>query len=300
MDVAVIIVEDDKDSRELIYQYIKDIFPKIYKSKSAEDAISIIKSDEDVQLILLDWNLPGISGIEFSNIIRNSASNRYMYIIMITGERSHDSMVLAYETGVDDYIVKPFSFHELRAKLVSAKRIIEMENNLRKRYLEVKEKSAYDTLTGVLNRSEIFERLNMEIIKSTRLKIPFGIILFDIDFFKKINDTYGHQCGDYVLHKVAMVIKDSIRLYDHLGRYGGEEFLLGCPETDRKQLCNIANRIRESVSKYKFTYNDIILNITISGGISDIMESNSLEGLIELADKRLYESKLNGRNRITC
>ncbi|MCA1933189.1 MAG: diguanylate cyclase [Calditerrivibrio sp.] len=299
MDISVIIVEDDKESRELICKYISDIFYKIYKTKSAEDAMPIIESDNNLQLILLDWNLPGITGVEFSKIIRESVKDRYIYIFMITGEKSNDSIIMAYENGVDNYITKPFSFQELKAKLISAKRVIAMENNLRKRYLEVKEKSIYDQLTGLFNRSEIFEKLNIELIKHRRLNIPLSIVLFDIDFFKKINDSYGHQCGDYVLKTVAEIMKNNVRLYDYIGRYGGEEFLLICPKTDRKETFNIAQRINNAVSNMDIKYNDLILNVTLSGGVSDTIETKKLEDLIELADKRLYISKMSGKNKIT-
>ncbi len=300
MSVSALIVEDDKETRELIHEFIKDIFIKVYKTKSAEEAQILLKSDETIQLILLDWNLPGLSGIEFSKILRETTDNRYIYILMITGEQSSDSMILAYEKGVDDYIVKPFQFSELKAKLKSAQRIIEMENKLRKKYKEAHYKSIYDSLTNVFNRAEIFEKLNVEYVRHTRNKLIFGIILIDIDYFKKINDTFGHQYGDYVLKKTAEIIKNRCRSYDYIGRYGGEEFLIICPETDKNSLYSIANRIREAVMEYDFEYKNVKSNITISAGIATSDETHSFDSMLELADKRLYNSKSSGRNKITA
>lgn len=300
MQISALIVEDDKDARNLLYEFINDLFPKIYKSRTAEEALEIVKSDETIQLILLDWNLPGISGVDLSKIIRESTNNRYIYIIMITGERSNDSIVLAYEKGVDDYIVKPFQFSELKAKLKTAIRIIEMENNLKNKFKEAHLKAIYDSLTQVLNRSEIFEKLNLEFIRHSRNNDEFGIILLDIDFFKKINDTFGHQFGDFVLKQTAEIIKNNCRSYDYIGRYGGEEFLIICPNTDKQCIFNIANRVRKAIEEFTFSYQNISTKVTISAGISSSEEADSIEKLIEIADKRLYQSKADGRNRITA
>lgn len=300
MQISALIVEDDKDARNLLYEFIKDLFPKIYKSHTAEEALEIVKSDETIQLILLDWNLPGISGVDLSKIIRESTNNRYIYIIMITGERSNDSIVLAYEKGVDDYIVKPFPSSELKAKLKTAIRIIEMENNLKNKFKEAHLKAIYDSLTQVLNRSEIFEKLNLEYIRHSRNNNEFGIILLDIDFFKKINDSFGHQFGDFVLKQTAEIIKNNCRSYDYIGRYGGEEFLIICPNTDKQCLFIIANRIRKAIEEFTFSYQNISTKVTISAGISSSEEADSIEKLIEIADKRLYQSKADGRNRITA
>jgi len=218
---------------------------------------------------------------------------------MITGEQCKDSLVLAYENGVDDYITKPFSLKELRAKLKSASRIIKMENHLKEKFKLANEKASYDSLTGCFNRSALIEHLYREFDKHKKYKKELGVAFYDIDYFKKINDKYGHLCGDYILKSVAKILIKSSREYDLLGRYGGEEFLLICPETSLHDIFNIAERHRIKVQNNSFEYEGTVLNITISGGIASSYEADSVEKLISLADQRLYISKNNGRNMIT-
>lgn len=155
--------------------------------------------------------------------------------------------------------------------------------------------SITDKLTGVFNRLKLDEALNDEFNRSSRFKSNFGVIIVDIDYFKKINDTYGHLVGDEVLVQFAKIFKENIRKVDILGRWGGEEFMIICPETDFQGTIKVAQSLCEIVSKYEFP---TVGNITASFGISIYDGDENIDKIIARADKALYKAKEKGRNRV--
>jgi len=274
-------------------------FKYVYDCGSAEKGKNIILNDDKVRLLIIDENLPGLNGSDFTRELRSELKDRYIYIIMITGYQDEGLMEKAYKMGVDDFLKKPFNIVELKSKIISANRIIEKFSNLENRFEDVYFTSIIDGLTGTYNKTEMLKRLSIEFEKYKEKNEILGVVFIDIDFFKKINDTYGHLCGDYVLTTVSEIIKKHCRKYDIVGRFGGEEFVIICPNTSFNSLISIAERIRSCIKDYNFIFNDKSFNVTISAGIAVSFEANSAEELLELADKRLYISKQSGRDRVT-
>ena len=297
MTKNILVVEDDKDSRELLKTYLMKWNYRVYEAYNAQNAFEILKKKR-IHIALIDWILPGISGIEICNKLRENHKDSYLYIIIITGKKTKDDVVEALSNGADDYIMKPFNFEELKLRIEAGIRIVNFQENLKSCYEELYKQTIEDSLTGLLNRKTILEKLQIELERHKRLDSELSIIMCDIDYFKKINDTYGHLAGDYILKKVGEIFRNNLRRYDFAGRYGGEEFLVILPHTNIFTAKKVAERIKLEVEKKIFNYGSNKIKITISFGICSSKYVKSLEDIIFKADKALYYAKSKGRNRI--
>ena len=223
---------------------------------------------------------------------------------MLTARGSTDDLVAGLEAGADDYLTKPFNRAELIARLKTATRVLELEKSLKDANEEIRILSITDTLTGCYNRAYMNENLPKEVKRAIRYNRPISLVMVDIDHFKKVNDTYGHQAGDEVLKGLVESIKGSIRSdVDWVARYGGEEFLVVFPETDFERAKCLAERLRRNISQKTIQINEKKIHITASFGVSGFTSSSSLravshEALISQADESLYQAKQEGRNRV--
>jgi two-component system cell cycle response regulator len=203
-----------------------------------------------------------------------------------------------FAAGVDDYITKPFDTHELKARLQTGKRIIGLQNQLLESQKKLLEIATHDTLTNLLNRYEILNVLTDEFHRSLRENRPVSTVMLDIDFFKKVNDSYGHDVGDEVLVEVASRLRGALRRYDKVGRYGGDEFLAILPGCDLNNAKRIAERLRRAVCKDRIPTEAGQLYVTVSVGCasSETQSHKSIEYLIKFSDKAMYHAKNMGRN----
>ncbi len=163
---------------------------------------------------------------------------------------------------------------------------------------QLEELSRKDSLTSISNRRDILDKIFYETIRVERNKKTFSLIMCDIDHFKSINDKYGHECGDYILKEVANTIVSSLRKQDIIARWGGEEFILLLPETDLEGGRTVAEKIRRIIGEYEFKYNNRIIRINLTLGVSEYSIDKSIDGCVKEADKALYHGKNNGRNRV--
>ncbi|MCD6152433.1 MAG: diguanylate cyclase [Syntrophobacterales bacterium] len=297
----VLIAEDDPVSRILLKKILHKAGYEVTSVENGRKALDLF-NDKSFPVILTDWMMPEIDGLELCRIIRNKAFEGYIYIILLTAKDSKDDIVKGLEAGADDYLTKPFNRAELLARLNTAIRILKLEESLKKANEEIRIISITDPLTGCYNRAFMTQCLSQEIQRARRYNHAFSLILCDIDKFKIINDTYGHQTGDKILEEFTQCIMMSIRNdIDMLFRYGGDEFLIALPETDIKGACTLAERLRESVSQKRITAQEKQIRITSSFGVTDFDptttdEEISSETLISRADKCLYKAKKEGRN----
>ena len=210
------------------------------------EAWNILQSDDAPRLAILDWMMPGLDGVEICQRIRAAAREPYVYMVLLTARTESQDLVDGMDAGADDYLTKPFNAHELRVRLRAGSRILELQEQLRPRPRALRMQATHDGLTGLLNRSAILETLTNELDRAGRDGQPLAVLLADVDRFKSVNDTYGHQAGDAVLREAARRMRGAVRRYDAVGRYGGEEFLIVLPGCDGESAQVQAKRVREA------------------------------------------------------
>jgi len=286
----ILLIEDDHILNDTITDYLKFKGNELTSLEDGGDAMTIIdKSNFD--LYIIDINVPNINGLEIVKYIR--IKDLQTPIIMITASVELSNFKSAYKNGCDDYITKPFYLEELEIRIdklidktIEVKHIEQQNVNLRKL-------ANYDPLTGIRNRRYSSELLEIEVERSKRYKHSLSLIYMDVDYFKKINDNYGHQIGDEVLIDIANIVSQKLRNIDIFGRWGGEEFLIILPETKLIDAVYTAERIRTAIEQYQFKE---VGDVSLSLGVVENNIDETIDKFILRADKLLYKAKDNGRN----
>lgn len=291
--MKVLIAEDSLVCSLSLAKNISSWGYEVVTAQNGWEAWSCIKK-ENIRLAILDWMMPGIDGLHLCKKIRQELTDpnaKYIYIILLTGKDQQEDIISGLSAGADDYMVKPANLLELKVRLLNGSRIIELED--KRIHL-----ASYDSLTNLWNRNKIFEFLEEELERSTRENQQTGILMVDIDNFKQVNDTYGHYIGDVVLEEVAARLKDSLRLYDKIGRYGGDEILIVLPNCNQNKIAQIAERLRQTVCQKKIKTDSGNLRITVSlgGASTQTLSKLTLENLLQASDSALYLAKKHGRN----
>ena len=302
----ILIVDDHEDNVELLRARLEAWG---YATESAADgdiALRMVEASPP-DLILLDVMMPTIDGTEVARRIKENKALPFIPIIMQTALDAPEHKVAGLGAGADDYITKPIEFSELGARVKSMLRIKRLQEELEQRTNELADAnrqllrvSQTDALTGLANRRHIEERLNEMYEHSSRLSEPMSCVMCDIDKFKSVNDTYGHQAGDAVLRQFAKILQGEAREIDRIGRYGGEEFLLLLPGTVLDAAVTFADRVRKAVEEHTFTFDGGTLKRTASFGVSGWPHPaiTHCESLVKMADDALYVAKETGRNKV--
>lgn len=299
--MQVLVVEDSAVYRKLISDHLQAWGFRVTVAEDGAQASAVLERPDSPKLVLLDWVLPDIEGIELCQQIREVGSSRpYVYVILLTSKEGRQNMLEAMEAGADDYLVKPFDELELKARLMVGKRILDLQDELVQAREAMRHAATHDSLTELLNRGEIVDMLQRELERARRDQKPVSVILADIDHFKQVNDRFGHLFGDQALQEIARRLRSSLRVYDGIGRYGGEEFLLVLPGCDLENAMARANELRELVAGTPVAALDAEKKITVSMGVavSGCMGKVESEALLSCADAGLYAAKGNGRNRV--
>jgi two-component system, cell cycle response regulator len=259
------------------------------------EAWEVLHEPESPNMVVSDWMMPEMDGVELCRKIRGMDRSGYIYFILLTAKGRKKDVIQGLEAGADDFLIKPFDKEELKYRIRIGERIIKLE----RRILNL---AATDPLTGVLNRRAFMERLEQEIERSRRGNTPISLIMADIDYFKRVNDRYGHQTGDIVLQRFVDQLTTSLRAYDFTARYGGEEFFVCLPGADGSQAGSVAERLRKRVEEMEIVFPDgsRSIRITASFGVACfLLESQeSIDSLIKRADEAMYRAKNEGRNRV--
>ncbi len=274
-----------------------------YQAVEVSDGISacsVLESADPPRLAVMDWMMPGIDGVEVCRRVRAAAREPYIYIVLLTARTESQDLVHGMDAGADDYLTKPFHPQELRVRMRAGWRILELQRELLDAREELRVQATHDSLTGLWNRASILETLDKELVRAKREGHPLAMLMIDVDHFKLVNDTHGHQAGDAVLRDVAHHIRSAIRRYDTVGRYGGEEFLVVLPATDLAGGMVQAERIRQTIEGAEVAAGDKLVEVTCSTGVCAWSASGAGDapGLIHGADEALYEAKRTGRNRV--
>ena len=287
----ILLVDDIPDSLYAIEEILREQDCHIIKALSGQEAIKKVV-ENDFALVLLDVQMPEMDGFETAELIHGTKDTEEIPIIFLTAinkEGKHISR--GYKAGAVDYLFKPVDPAILRSKV----RIF-LQLYYRKHHLE--RMSQIDPLTGLANRRHIREKIQSEKKRYERNRRCFSLIMGDIDNFKEVNDSFGHECGDYALISISNLIQKNVRDHDVACRWGGEEFLIFLPETDLESGTAIAERIREEVDSHELKWRGLPIHITMSFGVSQFDDSTSVEDCIRIADQGLYKAKFEGKNKV--
>jgi two-component system, cell cycle response regulator len=298
--MKVLVADDEPVSRRLLESSLARWGYEVVTAKDGLEASRILLSPDSPKMAVLDWLMPGMDGVQLCQEIRRNKPEPYTYIFLLTGRRGQDDVVQGLEAGADDYVRKPFDPSELRVRLRTGKRILLLQDQLILAREALRDRATRDQLTGLWNRAAILDILTDELHRSKRQGASLGVVIADLDFFKRINDTYGHPTGDEVLRKVAQALRDSTRRYDSVGRYGGEEFLIVLPGCDETNAVSHAQRLRAAVARVTVEKSPNVIHPTISLGVAVLDKNPSVDAssLVQAADVALYLAKSGGRDRV--
>ncbi|MBY0505799.1 MAG: diguanylate cyclase [Bryobacteraceae bacterium] len=295
--MRILIADDSIVSRHLLEATLRKWGYEVIVACDGAEAWEILQRDSAPAIAILDWVMPCLTGPEVCRKVRHQQGQEpYTYLLLLTSKNMKEDLIEGMDSGADDYITKPFDQHELQVRLRAGTRIVKLQQELRRQ-------AAHDPLTGVLSRSKAFEMFDRELQRSLRESLPLSVLLVDLDHFKSVNDTYGHLAGDEVLREAARRLKEAVRSYDILSRYGGEEFLILMPGCDEESARTQAERLRQAMAESPViitSANGAAHPLTASIGvtISSPLALESPESLVRVADEALYAAKRTGRNRV--
>lgn len=297
-DMRILIAEDDPIPRRVLEVFLVKRGYSVTAATNGEDALRILLGDNAPRLAVLDWMTPRMEGTQVCQKVREHADRPYVYILLLTARNQKEDLVEGLRSGADDYLTKPFDSRELEARLMVGQRNLGLQDNLVAAWKELQFRATHDALTGLPNRGSVLDVLQREHSRHVREGGSIGVVMVDIDHFKNINDTYGHFCGDSVLRESANRMVASVRPYDTVGRYGGEEFLIVLPGSDALGALGVAERIRKVIESHPVSTQAGEVGLTASLGIavSDDRNPLDLETLLRAADAALYRAKDQGRN----
>jgi len=300
--MKILIADDSIVSRHLLDATLRRWGYEVVVACDGNEAWQILQSENAPKIAILDWMMPGLTGPEVCRRVRATAKDKdiYTYILLLSSKSQREDLIEGMESGADDYLTKPFDQHELQVRLRPGVRILELQHELISAREELRDQATKDFLTRIWNRSSILDILSRELQRGARENRPVGLVLADLDKFKSVNDTYGHFAGDAVLREFVRRMSGSIRPYDAIGRYGGEEFLIVLPGCDVNATEKQAERMREALANDPMWFNEEAQLVTCSFGATAWVPgiTASEEALIRVADDALYAAKRQGRNRV--
>ena len=298
---TVLLAEDDAVFRSVLQSWLRKWGYQLTVAKDGSEAWEALQSENSPHLLVLDWMMPGMDGPEICRRLRSVPDGPYHYIVLLTGRGEKQDIVDGLEAGADDYLTKPFDVNELKVRLRAGQRILDLEDGLVQAQAELQHRATHDALTGVLNRGAVLAALASEMKHNVARGGRLGLLIADIDHFKKVNDTHGHLAGDAALRGVTERLRACMRGNDILGRYGGEEFLILAPRSDHHGVCALGERLRNAVEAEPIPTEAGPLRITLSLGAVAVDVENpprQPEELLRAADEALYRAKAKGRNRV--
>jgi two-component system, cell cycle response regulator len=298
--VRILIAEDDLVSRKLLEANLTKWGHEVVVCSDGAQAWQVLSGEDPPNLVVLDWMMPEMDGVTLCGEIRKLEKHPYTYVILLTSKSLKEDVVAGLEAGADDYIIKPFDVHELKVRIRAGTRIVRLQEDLISALRASEFQASHDALTGLWNRRAILEMIQQELDRSDRVGTNLGLVICDVDHFKQVNDNYGHLAGDAVLRELAKRIDSSLRSYDSVGRYGGEEFIILIPGSDSAAAAELAERLRASVADLPMQTNEGEFRCTMSFGATALNKRQDfdLNSLIREADEALLLAKNTGRNRV--
>jgi two-component system cell cycle response regulator len=294
--VKILIAEDEPVSRHRLQAFLRKWGYDVQVVGDGAEALEALAQPDGPKLVVLDRTMPQFDGLEVCRTIRKSAPEPYVYMILLTGHGRQEEIIEGFEAGADDYIIKPFEVQELKARVRTGARIVELQEELIAAREQLRVEAMHDALTGFLNHAAFLEILDGEISRARRQHVSLAVIMADLDHFKEINDRYGHQAGDTVLRETACRLRRSLRASDVIGRYGGEEFVVAAPNCSTADAGALAERFRSSICDPPIAIPAGNIQVTVSIGVA--ASASPSASLLRVADEALYRAKHAGRNRV--
>lgn len=298
--MRILVAEDDTLSRMMLERTLQRAGYQVTAVEHGTEALNLLCAEDSPRLALLDWVMPGHDGVEICREVRQRRDQPYTYLILLSSRESKQDIVRGLESGADDYLTKPFDAEELKARLRTGIRILDLEDRLVEARESMRFQATHDNLTSLWNRGVIAELAARELLRSRRENTCTAIIMCDIDHFKSINDRFGHPAGDEVLREVARRLHSSVRSYDMVGRYGGEEFLIVLNKCEPSSAVVRAECIRKAIFGKPILLPQQQITVSISVGVALSVDflNGTADELLHQADQALYAAKHSGRNCI--
>ncbi len=296
--MKVLIADDDPIPRRLLEASLCAAGYDPVLAVDGVEVLRILSEPNSPRLVVLDWEMPRLDGLGVCRALRSGCQEPYVYLLLLTANDRPDAVIEGLDAGADDYVAKPCDLGELHARLRAAVRILTLQDQLVAAREVSREQAMRDPLTGLLNRGAVLDALQKECSRTDRIRGSFAVAMVDVDHFKSINDTHGHLVGDGVLREVASRLRASLRTYDSIGRFGGEEFLVIAPGCDAAAAHELGERLRRCVSDADIRYSSRALAVTISVGVASGSGSGARDALLRGADEALYAAKASGRNAV--
>ncbi len=301
MGQTLLIIDDSEAVRNRVKESLASsgLFDTVLEAPDGLLGFKLLR-EHSVDLVLCDLIMRGVDGFKFLALKRSDRKYDDVPVILLTGQENVGSKVRALDSGASDYLVKPFDDAELVARVKVHLKVKQLQDALREKNRELEDLSRRDPLTGVANRRAFHEALATEFARCARYGRPFSFMMVDLDHFKAVNDTHGHQAGDVALISTAKLLVSQLRTNDMVGRYGGEEFAVILPETPHANALQVAERCRAKIAGTPLVHNDTVFSVTASMGLASLPDPrvSSTEEMIRLADEALYDAKRQGRNRL--
>lgn len=296
--MRILIADDSQTCRMILTGALKEFGHDVIETTDGLEAWAQLCKLDAPQIAILDWVMPKLDGLELIQRIRENNAEKLLYIIMLTGKSEKKDIILGLDAGANDYLIKPFDASELRARVQVGQRMVELQDALVKINEKLNYQATHDPLTGLLNRRAILDRLTEEFSKMDIGDTVLCAGIFDIDHFKRINDTYGHQTGDDVLCKLSNIIEEITAKSDYIGRIGGEEFLIVTTAASLEEMSTRFERYRRQIAETRLMTRSGALSISVSIGVSSSINIHTVDELLAAADTALYDAKNQGRNRV--
>jgi two-component system cell cycle response regulator len=296
--LRILIADDEAMSRRLLESILSRAGYEVSAVENGRLAVEQLQLMDGPRLALLDWVMPEMDGPAVCRQIRKLKERPYIYVLLLTSKETKEDIVAGLESGADDYLTKPFDAAELRARLRTGERILNLEDRLVEAREDMRFKATHDALTSLWNRGAIMDLLGRELARSQRESTSTIMLLGDVDHFKAVNDTHGHLVGDEVLREIARRLLSRIRSYDFVGRYGGEEFLVILNNCNPSFAETRAEEIRQSICSRPIVTAIGPMNVSMSFGVlvSGYWGVRPLEEMLRETDTALYAAKAAGRN----
>ena len=293
----VLVVDDSQVHLHVLEQTLAREFECVHKARNGREAMAIFER-EHPGLVITDCVMPDVGGFELCQRIR-AAQSSYVYIIMVTSITEKDDIVKGLAAGADDYLTKPFHLDELLARVNVGRRLLDLHRQLEEKNRLLERAALTDALTGLPNRRALEAWAAHQLPAAVRHGFSFWVVMIDLDHFKRVNDSYGHDAGDAVLKAVGEILQSNTRSSDIAGRIGGEEFLHAVTHANEADMPTLVERTRAKLMARTFSFGGSQVSVTASFGVAGFRgeDAPSFGELLSRADRALYRAKQLGRNR---